>query len=273
MANTKISAFPVVTTTINTTDKFLFNSGGTTSITSFQTIINNLASSYQPLNANLTQISNGTAPTQSGLDLLALPTPTSHSYISISAGTGAINRRRYGQVLSDIGAQAADATLTALVDNGTPSTAGKKILIIATPSSAGYVNVAATGSAAQVDNYNVTATNLRPYIIPPAVTKATSATTTWTIDYGSSENWVLTALAGAITISNPNTASRQTDGSLLYMRLKDNGSRRNLTFDTKYKATSACALPTQTANGTLYLTFIYNSDADEWHLILNTYAS
>lgn len=270
MADTKISALSAQTS-ILTTDVFPFNSAGTTKKTTFQSIIDNLAASYQPLNANLTTLSSYT-PSNPGLNMLILSYATANSYLHLNSGAGGVvTKRTYAQVLSDIGAQARTSNLDefSLVD---PTTSGKQIMEVPDSGSAGYVNVAASGAGCAIDSYATAALNLRPYIVVPTQAKATSATTTWSVNFSTSDLWILTALAGNITISNPSPGAAQNDGSILTMRLKDSGSRRNLTWAGKYRSTSGATLPTATQNGTLYLQFLYNADDDKWDLILNTYA-
>ncbi len=265
-----ISALPVVTTTINTTDKFPFVSSSTTSYCTFQTIINNLATSYQPLNANLTQIAQGTAPTQAGLDLLAIPTPSSNSFISILT-SGAIQRRTFVQVLADIAAQPASLALTALSVLGEATTAGKNILLVPNPSGfAGYLNVTSAGAAASVKSYQTVANDIRPFLIPPAVNKGTTGTTL-TPAFDTADFWALTALASGLTINAP-TGSNYQEGSILTLRLADNGSTRALTWNAIYKTTTGAGgtLPTATGGKTNYLQFMYNSTDTSWDCLLFT---
>ncbi len=268
MANTKISALPVVSGTINTSDKFPFNSASTTSACTFQTIINNLATSYQPLNANLTTLA-GVAPTTLGLNLVGAVAPSTSSYMRIS-NTGIVSNRIFSQVLADIGAQGSSLALATLSAVGPATTTGLNVLLATNPTTAGYMNVGASGAYAQVDNYNTTALNIRPYLIPPVVNRQSSVTTDWNVDFASADFWILAALGGNINVKNP--TGSPINGSKLMIRLKDSGSRRNLVFDTMYRATSGAALPTVTENGTLYLDFIYNDQDTKWDLLVRTYA-
>lgn len=67
----------------------------------------------------------------------------------------------------------------------------------------------------------------------------------------------VTAQAAGLTLANP--TGTFTEGQVLIIRIKDNGTSRSLTYGTNYRAFGQ-ALPTSTVvSKTLYLTCVYNS--------------
>lgn len=77
--------------------------------------------------------------------------------------------------------------------------------------------------------------------------------------------FIATATGGGLTINNP--TGSVTDGQRLIIRITDDGTARELTFGTIYRA-GTVALPTTTVVGkTIYAGFMYNSYATKWDLL------
>ena len=109
-----------------------------------------------------------------------------------------------------------------------------------------------------------TLTNKR---ITPRVTSQTS-NATWAPSADNEDWFIVTAQAAdATTISNP--SGTPTNGQRLFMRIKDDGTSRALTWSgTQWRASTDLPLPTATTLGkTLYLAFVYNSADTKWDLI------
>lgn len=103
------------------------------------------------------------------------------------------------------------------------------------------------------------------------VTKRTVSITsnaTWSPNADTTDVFIVTAQAvAATTISNP--SGTPTEGQMLVMRLKDDGSTRNLTWSgSQWSASTDLALPTATSAGkTLFLGFIWDGTANLWRLL------
>lgn len=81
------------------------------------------------------------------------------------------------------------------------------------------------------------------------------------------ENWhFITAQAAAATFSAPSGTA--ANGNTLWIRIKDNGTARSLSWNTAYRAGTNLALPTTTTAGkTMYIRFVYNSADSKWDLV------
>lgn len=89
--------------------------------------------------------------------------------------------------------------------------------------------------------------------------------TATSINSDSYDEWTITALASANTIT---TTGTPTEGQSLLIRIKDNGTARALTFNSIFRASSDLALPTTTIiSKTLYLGFKYNATDSKWDLL------
>lgn len=87
------------------------------------------------------------------------------------------------------------------------------------------------------------------------VTVATTATLTPT---GTSNQFNITAQAGALVIANPTAG--MLDGQSLIIRIKDNGTARSITsWGNQYRAVGVTLPNTTVANKTLYIGCKYNS--------------
>lgn len=128
------------------------------------------------------------------------------------------------------------------------------------------VTTAGTNSASVVTNAGTqTITNKR---INPRVISAASYTTDTgsSLDVSTADMFIVTAQAGALKFNNP--SGTPTEGQLLTIRIKDNGTARALTYDTQFRASSDLALPTTTIlSKTLYMKFIFNSTDTKWDLL------
>ncbi len=109
---------------------------------------------------------------------------------------------------------------------------------------------------------SVTLTNKR---ITPRVGTTTSSSTP-TPSGSTNDMFTVTALAADATFAAP--TGTPTDGQSLIIRVKDNGTPRNLAWNAIYRASSDLPLPTITITSkTLYCGFRYNSADTTWDLI------
>ena len=96
-----------------------------------------------------------------------------------------------------------------------------------------------------------------------ANTQASAATLTPNIDSYDLE--AITAQAAALTIAAPTGTAGQ--GQKLFIRIKDDGTARGITFNAIYRAIGVTLPTTTTINKTIYLGCIYNNDATKWDVI------
>ena len=124
------------------------------------------------------------------------------------------------------------------------------------------ISVASAGSDYSVPAGTETLTNKR--ITARESMNTTSATPTPAGD--SFDCYTLTALASGATFGAP--TGTPTDFQKMIIRIRDNGGAQTLAWNAIYQDSSDLALPTTTTAGkTLWLGFIYNSDATKWQLI------
>jgi hypothetical protein len=110
----------------------------------------------------------------------------------------------------------------------------------------------------------VNGAGLRGKYIPR--TSSTTSTTSVTPTIDTEDVFVVTAQAQSLTINNP--TGTIVNGQRFILRIKDNGTPQSLTFGNLYRASTDLPLPSITLAGkTIYLGFIYNSDANRWDLI------
>ena len=104
-------------------------------------------------------------------------------------------------------------------------------------------------------------------INPRIVTAASYTTDTGTaLDVSTCDEFDVTAQAGALKLNNP--GGTPVNGQKLIVRIKDNGTAQNLTYDTQFRASTDLALPSTTVLGkVLYLGFIYDSTDSKWTLL------
>jgi len=78
----------------------------------------------------------------------------------------------------------------------------------------------------------------------------------------------ITALAAACQLLN--WTGLAAEGWGIVVRIKDNGTARALTYDTKYRAMGTALPSTTIINKTLYLAFVYNLTDDKFDLVSAT---
>ncbi len=109
-----------------------------------------------------------------------------------------------------------------------------------------------------------TATLTNKRITKREATVASSATPTPNAD--TTDIYTITALAAAAEFGAP--TGTPTQGQALIIRIKDNSTIRELTWNAIYRASSDLALPTTTVDDkTMYLGFIYNDTDSKWDLV------
>ena len=99
----------------------------------------------------------------------------------------------------------------------------------------------------------------------PRVAYAASPTSPLTINSDLTDQYDITALATNITIANP--TGTPVTGQKLIIRIKDNGTIRNLSWGTSFVGVGT-ALPAQTVASKLtYIGCLYNADAARWDVL------
>lgn len=123
--------------------------------------------------------------------------------------------------------------------------------------------VAAAGTAANsVASIDATQTLTNKRVTPRVVTTADDATAV--IDVDVTDQYQLTAMANATTIS---TTGTPTAGQKLLIRLKDNGTGRALTWDSVFRAIGVTLPTTTVANKTHYIGCVYNSTDSKFDVL------
>jgi hypothetical protein len=124
------------------------------------------------------------------------------------------------------------------------------------------ISAATAGTDYTTPSSTETMTNKR--ITARVNTVASSATPTPTSD--NSDMYTVTALAAGATFAAP--TGTPTDGQVLLIRIKDNGTARTLAWNAIYRAGSDFALPTTTViSKTMYVQFIYNTADTKWDCV------
>lgn len=86
-----------------------------------------------------------------------------------------------------------------------------------------------------------------------------------TPDAGAYDRIYITAQAAALEFKNPTGGS---DGQTLLIRIKDNGTSRNLTWGAAYRGVMGNTLPSATdASATAYIGFVFNDADGKWDLV------
>jgi hypothetical protein len=131
------------------------------------------------------------------------------------------------------------------------------------------------GIAADVDTYerksaqanspsNVyTIEEIQTLVKTPSVQSVVSSATVTPV-YGN-DMVVITAQAAALALANPTGTWPQ--GKDMMIRIKDNGTARAITFDTKYRAIGVTLPTTTVINKTTYVGVIYNATDDKFDVI------
>lgn len=95
---------------------------------------------------------------------------------------------------------------------------------------------------------------------------AASYTTSVTISSDSVDMFVITAQAGALLFNQP--SGTPTQGQMLLIRIKDNGTARALTWNSVFRSGTDVTLPTTTTiSKTLYMEFLYNTTDSKWDIV------
>jgi len=112
--------------------------------------------------------------------------------------------------------------------------------------------------------FNGTETLTNKRITARVSTTASSATPTPNAD--ADDEYTVTALAAAATFGAP--TGTPTEGQVLLVRIKDDGTARALLFNSIYRFSTDLAAPTTTViNKTLYMIFVYNNTDSKWDCI------
>ena len=101
---------------------------------------------------------------------------------------------------------------------------------------------------------------------PPRV-KTDGSTVTLNINALITDQFNVTAQGSNLTIASP---TNPTDGQKLTIRIKDNGTTRTLTWDpttSVFRAIGTTLPLLTTANKTIYVGCIYNSDDTKWDVV------
>lgn len=144
-----------------------------------------------------------------------------------------------------------DGVLTGDSDNNIPTEKAVKT----------YVDGKVTVTASSTTTFS----NKR--INPRIVTAASYTTDTGTaLDVSTCDEFDVTAQAGPLKLNNP--SGSPVNGQKLIVRIKDNGTAQNLTYDTQFRASTDLALPSTTVLGkVLYMGFIWDSTDSKWTLL------
>jgi hypothetical protein len=94
---------------------------------------------------------------------------------------------------------------------------------------------------------------------------AASYTTSVTIAADSVDMFVITAQAGALLFNAP--SGTPTQGQMLLIRIKDNGTARALTWNAIWRSGDVTLPTTTTINKTLYMEFLYNTTDSKWDIV------
>ena len=106
--------------------------------------------------------------------------------------------------------------------------------------------------------------SIKAYVDPSTTTTASSATPTPTGDSKANELYI-TALAAASELQAP--SGTPVNGNKLLARILDDGTSRALTYNAIYDGTLADLPSATTISKTLYMLFLYNSEAVKWELV------
>lgn len=144
-------------------------------------------------------------------------------------------------------------------------------------------NVTVASGATTIVNANISDQRVAPtYIFPTAsstttftnkritkrVVSAASYTTSVTIDSDITDIFVITAQAGALLFNNP--SGTPTQGQMLAIRIKDNGTARALTWGSDFSGILDTLPSTTTLSKVLYMLFMWNSTTSKWEFIAKT---
>lgn len=110
-------------------------------------------------------------------------------------------------------------------------------------------------------NKKITVENVRA-LLSEVLSASIASSATPTPTAGARRNlYFVTALAAAAEFAAP--TGTLSNGDSLVIRIKDNGTRRALTWNAIYRGD----MPTDTIDGTLYAGFFYNSTDSKWDCV------
>ena len=116
--------------------------------------------------------------------------------------------------------------------------------------------------AISATNLSGTNTGDQTYIAPRTQTVSSAATVTPT---SNNDVVAITAQAVGLTLANPTGTFVQ--GQSLLIKIKDDGTARNITFDTNYRAVNTTLPTTTTKSKVLYIGIKYNSNDLKWDVV------
>lgn len=93
----------------------------------------------------------------------------------------------------------------------------------------------------------------------------TAASGSFTPNLDLNDAIIRTALSANVTISNP--TGTKVNGRILWVRLRDNGTARTITWGTEYRSMTATLPATTVINKTVYCQFIVNADENTLDLV------
>lgn len=119
-----------------------------------------------------------------------------------------------------------------------------------------YTFPASTGTLATTSDF------IKPNYSINTQTVTSSATVTPTF---LNDIVTITAQATALTLANP--TGTPIANTPLFIRIKDNGTARAITFDTQYRSIGVTLPTTTVANKTMYLGMMYNATDTKWDIL------
>lgn len=137
--------------------------------------------------------------------------------------------------------------------------------------SATAINVSAASTGATIRGNKPSSNLTTPYVFNVATAdhdrKATTATSTSTLTVNSSvtERATLSAQATNLTIAAP--TGSPSDGQLLVVAIKDNGTSRTLTWNAAFVIIGTTLPAATTISKWVYVTARYSSAASAWHVL------
>lgn len=98
------------------------------------------------------------------------------------------------------------------------------------------------------------------------IVSSNTSGTSFTPNVDTHDMFIVTALASGTTFNAP--TGTITNGQRLTIRIKDNGTARNLTWNAIYRVIGTTLPTATTANKTIYVHCIYNSQDTTWDVIM-----
>jgi len=138
------------------------------------------------------------------------------------------------------------------------------------PGATGYATIVATatsitGQIAKNAKVEVSLSNPAPAGMPAKRVSSITSTGTLTVDTSAYDMAVLTAQAAALTVAAPTGVP--VTGRELWLRFKDNGTARTISWNVVFRAVGVTLPITTVAGKTLYVHAIYNSADVRWDVV------